>query len=341
MLKKIAENIGLSNLSIEEKSSLLRRANKINTNNCPIFLDEKHVRLTFDIIEVVDINEFLKKECNSYEVYKKQGKKREVWQPSEKIKAIHKWILEEILENIPISNYAHGFVSNKSILSHAKVHVHKNPFWVFSMDIKDFFPTIKFQQLKPIFEEIGYSEDVCNILSLLCTVDGKLVQGFPSSPYISNVIMNKVDDELYEYAKKINLRYSRYADDISFSGEEEICNDDLIKTIKLKVQEILDNNGFVINERKTRLMASNTPKKITGLVVTSNGVKVPSKYKRNLAKEIYYCKKFGVESHLMHTERITKANYKGYLFGMAGYIRMVEGEVGERFFEDLHTIYWD
>ncbi|HIE6631927.1 reverse transcriptase family protein [Bacillus luti] len=319
----------------------MRIANKINTNNSPIFLDEKHVRLTFDINEVEDINELLKKECNNYEFYKRSGKKREIWQPSEKIKVIQKWILKEILGNIPLADHAHGFVKNKSILTHANVHVHKDPFWIFSVDIKDFFPTIKIAQLKSIFASIGYGEDVCNILSAFCTIDERLVQGFPTSPYISNIVMKDIDNQLHEYAKSLDTRYSRYADDISFSGKDKNNNDILIENIQLKVQELLRNSGFVVNDRKTKLMKSNNPKKVTGLVVTSNGVTVPTKYKRNLSKEIYYCKKYGVESHLIHTGRITRANYKGYLFGMAGYVRMIENDIGNKFFEDLQSIYWD
>lgn len=340
MLNKIIENINNSNLDLKEKQNLIDVATTIYRNNCPVLLDKKQTKLLFQMKEDIKLFSFMKDNTLSHTIEKRNGEPRIIYKPSMELKEIQRWILTKILRNITDSENTHGFVKDRSILTHARNHVHPEPFWMVTFDIKNFFPSIKHESVYQIFRNIGYNEEVSLVLSELCTMDGNVVQGFPTSPKISNIVMKYADEIFIEYCRVRNLKFSRYADDISFSGIGNFISKEIFEDIHKTVTETLGDMGFSINTNKTKKFANSDPKKITGLMISENGVKVPGKIKKMLAKEIYYCKKFGVESHLIRTNKITLANYKGYMYGLAGYIRMVELEVGNQFFEELEKIYW-
>lgn len=341
MIDNIIFNIKKSVLESTLKDQLIGYAENLNKNNCPIIFDEKQLLLMFELNEIEDIKGYMEKETNRYTIEKRDGTQREVIQPSYKLKQIQKWILKKILMSIDIPTCVHGFLKGKSILTNAQVHIYDEPYWVYCVDIKDFFPSIKIDKVKNIFIHLGYSVGVSNILSELCTIDGKLAQGFPTSPMISNVVFKSIDEDILNITKKIGFKYSRYADDLSFSGLEKSNYKNKIIKLKNSLDFILNKNSFSINESKTRIMKSKHTKKITGLIVSESGVKVPKKHIRLMKKELFYSKKYGVSDHLRYNNLITVANYKGYLIGMARFIYMVEKDIGSEFLKEINELNWD
>jgi len=341
MIDNIIFNIKKSGLDSTLKDKLINYAENLKDNHCPIIFDEKQLLLMFELNEIGDIGKYIAKETNRYTIQKRDGTQREVVQPSYKLKKIQKWILKEILMNIDIPACAHGFLKGKSILTNAQVHIYDQPSWVYCLDIKDFFPSIKKNKVKNVFFQLGYSEGVSNILSELCTIDGKLVQGFPTSPMISNAVFKSIDEDILNITKKLGFRYSRYADDLSFSGLEKSSYKKKIIKLNDSLGFILNKNDFSINESKTRIMKNKHTKKITGLIVSESGVKVPKKYIRLMKKELYYSKKYGVSDHLKYNDLITVANYKGYLIGMARFIYMVEKDIGSEFLKEINELNWN
>ena len=171
-----------------------------------------------------------------------------------------------------------------------------------------------------LFRYYGYTKEVSTLFTKICTYDGSLPQGAPTSPYLANLICKKLDKRLSKLASLIDATYTRYADDITFSGSHKILS--YIPVI----QKIILNEGFTVNEKKTRAINKSNRQIVTGLVVNNDSVKVQSKYKKVLRQHIYYCKKFGVDYHLSHRDGNEKsANFKEYLFGMAYFIKMVRG----------------
>lgn len=158
---------------------------------------------------------------------------------------------------------------------------------------------------------------------------------------ISNVIFKNIDEDILNITKRLGFRYSRYADDLSFSGLEKSNYKNKIKKLNNSLSFILNENNFYINESKTRIMNNNRTKKITGLIVSESGVKVPRKYIRLMKKELYYSVKYGVSDHLKYNGLITIANYKGYLIGMARFIYMVEKDIGSEFLKEINELNWD
>lgn len=340
MIDNIIFNIKTSDLDPILKDEIIDYAENLNRNHCPVIFDEKQLMLMFELNEIEDVKKYIKKETNRYTIRKRNGTQREVVQPSYKLKKIQKWILKKILMSIDIPNCVHGFLKGKSILTNAQVHIYDQPSWVYCLDIKDFFPSIKQNKVKNIFTNLGYSEDVSNILSEFCTIDGKLVQGFPTSPMISNVIFKNIDEDILNITKRLGFRYSRYADDLSFSGLEKSNYKNKINKLNNSLSFILNKNNFYINESKTRIMNNKHTKKITGLIVSESGVRVPKKYIRLMKKELYYSGKYGVSDHLKYNDLITIANYKGYLIGMARFIYMVEKDIGSEFLKEINELNW-
>ena len=205
---------------------------------------------------------------------------------------------------------------------------------VISLDIKDFFPSVSFETVFRIFNYYGYTKELSFLFAKLCTYENYLPQGSPASPWISNISCLKIDKRLSRLAQTYEADYSRYADDITFSGSKHIG-----KIISIS-KKILQEEGFAINDKKTRIAYKKDRQEVTGLIVNNTDVRVNKKYKKSVWQEIYYCKKFGVSNHLKHIE-CNKAFYKEHLYGKAYFIHMVEPTEGRKMIAELNTIIWD
>jgi len=172
------------------------------------------------------------------------------------------------------------------------------------------------------------------MFSRLCTYDGHLPQGAPTSPYLSNIVCLKLDKRLSLLAKKYYANYSRYADDITLSGN---CG---INKMLPVVETILKDEGFSLNNDKTRLAYAYQRQEVTGLIVNGNSVRVNKRYIKKLNQDIYYCKKFGVKSHLKHIE-CDKRFYKEHMYGKAYFVNMVDKELGSKLITELDGVDWE
>lgn len=303
----------------------LSYAKNLLSRNLPVLFDENHVNVVLQMWN-------LKFPC--YTVFWIAGEKRdrEITAPSKKLKLRQRWILDEILEKEAVSPCCHGFVKGRSIVTNAREHMGKKQILV--MDIKDFFPSIKEPQIIGIFRDLGYSPSAAARLADICCYVGELPQGAPTSPYLANLRCRELDSRLEGIALTYGLSYTRYADDMTFSGDREL--DFLIPLVE---QELLQY-GFVPNCVKTRIYRENDRKIVTGLLVKEDGLRIPKQFKRKLKQEIYYCKKFGVSTHLQNTSAIASVNFREYLYGKAYYIKMVEPEKGEEYLRQLDSIQW-
>lgn len=167
----------------------------------------------------------------------------------------------------------------------------------------------------------------------LCTnARSVLPQGSPASPTISNLVSLKLDKRLGRLADKIGASYTRYADDITFSGKKTIQ-----KYIEL-IRKIIYEEGYEINEGKFRLQYAHQRQEVTGLIVNKE-VAIPQKRINELENAIYYCKKYGVVDHMSHIG-CEKGFYKEHLYGLAYFIKMVNPEKGLKYLLQLNEIEW-
>lgn len=312
----------------------LSYAERLLDNNLPVVFDIQH----FSLLIGIDISEFTKmlfleeQYYKEFKIRKKSGGERNLCIPAVQLKYIQRWILDNILSKIKISEYATGFCNKKSIVTNATMHVNKD--CILNMDIKDFFPSILFERVFRIFTYFGYTKEMSFTLAKICTYNKRLPQGSPASPCISNIVCLKLDKRLSKLAESYHANYTRYADDITFSGNHGI------KKCSVIIKEIVQDEGFTINEKKTRLAFKYQRQEVTGIIVNDNKIRLNKDYKRKLSQEIYFCTKYGISDH-MKKINCDKAFYKEHLYGKAYFVKMIEPDEGKKMLGLLDKILWD
>lgn len=300
-------------------------ARKLLDQGLPVIYDDRHAG------QILKLNQ-AKMDCYHVFVIAGKSKDRTITAPSREIKRRQLWILEEILEKRKVSENCHGFVKKRSIVTNAKMHMgHKN---ILNLDLENFFPSITESMVRSQFQQMGYSESAAKALASVCCFEGKLPQGAPTSPYMANLVLKNMDQELQEFCQKNEITYTRYADDMSFSSNKEIF--EFLKDICF----IIEKYSFKINKKKTCYYQDPYRKIVTGLVVKQNEVCVPKKFKRKFRQEIHYCRTLGVQRHLENTENSERTGFKEYMYGKAYFITMVEPEIGKKYLEALDQIEW-
>lgn len=276
---------------------------------------------------------------------KKSGGKRLISAPMPRLKKVQHWVLGNILYKIPVDAHAHGFIPGKSIVSNAAPHLGKQV--VVNVDVKDFFPSITFGWIKAMFGKLGYAGKIATILSLLCTeavteevmLDGKkyfvqkgervLPQGAPTSPAITNIICYRLDKRLAGVAKKFNCSYTRYADDITFSGT--LNNGDASKII-WHIKKILEEEKLAIHPGKTRIMQKSGRQEVTGIVVNQQA-SISREKLRRFRSFLHHLKTKGHETAVWNGSVLSNA-----ISGYISFIKMVNAAKAEKFMKQINEL---
>jgi RNA-directed DNA polymerase len=215
----------------------------------------------------------------TYSIPKKSGKLRTISQPSKKLKGLQSWILVNILNKLKVSNSCKGFERGSSILNNAEPHRGANS--ILNIDLLDFFPTVKRKQVFNIFKSIGYNNTIAIIFTNICTYIDALPQGGPCSPKLANLSAWQLDVRIQGYVGKRGINYTRYADDMSFSGVSSIKVVQIIPMIK----KIIEDEQFEMNTSKTRISGTSRPKIVTGLILSDKLIGIgKDKYKKVRSK---------------------------------------------------------
>lgn len=251
----------------------------------------------------------------SFKLKKRKGGFRVISTPYPALLECQYWILNNILERRSIHPKVHGFAKNKSIITNASIHLDSKE--ILKIDIEDFFPSIRINKLIYIFKDLGYPHQIAFYLASLCTREGCLPQGAPTSPLLSNLAFKNTDFRLDNLCKSLNLKYSRYADDLVFSG------DSVPIRIVDYINDIIVDSGYSINNNKTILYRDQNKRIITGISVSGNSLKVPKNYKRKLRQELYYISKYGFKSHV-RKKKIKDPFYANSLLGKVNFVLSVE-----------------
>lgn len=282
-----------------------------------------------------------------FAVKKRSGGERVLSAPHKKLKTIQRWILAEVLNKIPLEDPAHGFVPDRSIVTNATPHVGQE--FVVNLDLKDFFPSVGFKRVRHAFRRVGYSGAVSTVLALLCSECPRqpvtfnderyevatgplgLPQGAPTSPALSNLVARKLDKRLAGFAKKLGLNYTRYADDLTFSGPAELAP--RIGYILAKVRHVAAEEGFTVNEKKTRVMRQSRAMEVTGVIVNQK----PSVCREEL-------RRLRAILHRAKTEGLDKQNreeiphFRAWLQGKIAFVSMVNPAAGAKLRTALDAI---
>lgn len=320
----------------QEAQAIYDYAVNLQDQNLPVIFDRQHLSLYLNesesFIKNITLGNNIDGYYNKFYIPKRNGGRREINAPKEKLKTIQIWIYNNILSKMKVSCAAKAYVKKSSIVDNAKYHVKKKN--LLKLDFSDFFHNIKYNKIFSIFYDVGYTKEVSYILAKLCSYNGALAQGAPTSPCISNLCCRNLDRRLLKYCQYHKMNYTRYADDITISSNCKI-EEFNIQTIK----KIIKNEGYYLNEEKTKLLDRNRRHLVTG-IVTNKKLNVLKQVKNKLRQDIYYCQKYGVNGHLVKTGKVYSF-YKEHLYGMAYYILMINKSLGINFINQLNQIDWD
>lgn len=254
---------------------------------------------------------FTKYFYKKYKIPKSKGGFRTIDEPLPSLKEIQIWLLNNVLYKIPISRFAKAYVKGHSLKSN--LNFHKNQPLILTLDISDFFSSIKRNSIQTIFKRCGYSDLLANLFGKLCCLNDILPQGAPTSPCLSNIFLIDFDEEIGRYCIPRQIRYTRYADDMIFSGRIEDVN-----TIINLVRKELARLELSLNESKINIMNASQRQIVTGIVVNEKP-QVPRIKRKKIRQEIYFIKEKGLAEHLRFIKN-NKANYIPHLLGQINFV---------------------
>lgn len=272
-------------------------------------------------VEVNRLEEILNNVSGHYQEFwmrKRSGGYRMISAPDKDLQAIQSTIYSRILSSVTIVHPAAvGFRCGRSVVDNSAPHLGKR--YVLKMDIHDFFGSIRSPRVRQTFKKIGYPENVSKVLGALCCLHRHLPQGAPTSPALSNIVGYEMDRKLAALAAEYGLTYTRYADDLTFSGDV-FPKEQIIPQVK----RIIRDEKFEPNHKKTHFMNQSSRKIITGVSVAS-GVKltIPKSKKREIRKNVYFILTKGLAEHQRRIGSHDPA-YLKRLIGMLCYWRAIE-----------------
>lgn len=228
-----------------------------------------------------------------FSIPKKDGTSRLISAPGKRLKKYQRLINALLNAVYEPHKSAFGFVPKKNIVDNAKKHISKR--FVYNIDLEGFFPSIKFRRVKSVlelspFNLTGHKENLAFIIANICCAHRSLPQGAPTSPTLTNIVCQRLDRRLFRFAIENKATYSRYADDITFSSFHEIFNDEF----KTKLNAIIVEEKFIINEKKIRLQSRGERQSVTGVIVNSKS-NLSKNYVNRVRFWLYIWKKFGYD----------------------------------------------
>lgn len=315
--KDWVDTIKNSELPEIEKKRRLILVEKAYESNVPVIINLNHFSQLVGVKSGI-INSMIKKPSKFYrtfEIPKRSGGKRQIVTPHNSLLIIQKWITAQILKVFQIHPAAFGYLKNKNVALNASNHIGAKE--MLKIDLKDFFPSIKITRVRELFKRLGYSKEVTYLLSRLCCLNDSLPQGAASSPTISNIVLHTLDKRLQNFSITENITYSRYADDLIFSGESI--------PIDFKILAIMNINdsGFEVNSKKIIEYSGKQRKLVTGLLVTDSRIRLPKQSRRDITQSVYYLLKYGI---LDQIKRYNDIYYPDRILGRLGYWKQIEPE---------------
>lgn len=290
---------------------------------------------------------------------KRDGTARLIESPKLRLKLIQRAVLRQILGRIPVHSAAHGFCVGRSIKTFAQPHAGQ-PI-LLKLDLKDFFPRVSGARVFAIFMTAGYPEAVSRLLTGLCTntVPGAvldswpsqgaaplpassraflrqphLAQGAPTSPCLGNLAAYRFDCRLSGLAQASGAVYTRYADDLLFSGDEVFARG--VDRFYIRVSAILLEEGFEVNTRKTRVMRRSVSQRAVGLVL-NQGLNVPREDFDRLKAILHNCVRRGPSGE----NRTNHPDFAAHLSGRISHVEQVHPGRGRKLRDLFERIPWD
>jgi len=258
-----------------------------------------------------------------------KGLFRTVYEVESSLRRVQRALTLLLTRNLPVAPHVHGFVAKRSIVTNAKMHL--NARVVLHADLADFFPTIEISRVLHAFEHLGASRHVAADLARLCTFRDRLPQGSSASPFLANIVCRDLDEELLTLSSASNSVYTRYADDLVFSGNAVPAPGAIDAAVR--------RHGFMVkgsmrSQRRGRIQF------VTGLsVADAECPRVPAKLKARLRQTLYYIERYGLRNHLAHIgSKRDEERAVARITGTIAFVQSVEPELGARLRDQWHRL---
>ncbi|WP_081064410.1 reverse transcriptase family protein [Burkholderia stagnalis] len=250
----------------------------------------------------------------------------------ERLRALHRSISMVVTNSAKFGNHVQGFMKKRSTRTNAEQHLGAKV--LLHADIKGFFDSITTKHVRDAFISDGTDVSVAELLASACTIDGLLRQGTRCSPTIANLVCHDMDQAFLRLARAHDCVYTRYADDITFSGES-VPSDDA-------VQQILESRGFELRDGKCYRQYRGRSQFVTGLTIADKSApRLPKALKRRLRMIMHYIEKFGIADHFKHAGVFDPYREEAWLRGILIYARSIEPELVEKWQEILDRSIYD
>jgi hypothetical protein len=273
---------------------------------------------------------------------KPSGGIRLIEAPKPRLKGLQRTILAGILEKIPAHSAVHGFLKHHSIKTFVGPHVGQRV--ILKLDLDDFFPSISGPRIQALFRTMGYPEAVADLLGGICTTAAAhkygiysrphLPQGAPTSPALGNLCAYRADCRLSGLARSAGAGYTRYADDLAFSGGEEF--ERCAQRFSIHAASILDEEGFSVHHRKTRIMRQSVRQYLAGLVANER-INVRRADFDRLKATLTNCVRLGPASQ----NRENHPHYRMHLQGRIAFVESIHPARGKRLRALSEQIRWE
>lgn len=373
-------DLGLQPLSAElgYKERLKERLLQMESGRVPVVFSLMHLAklsgVRWHFLRSVVERENLGNDYKVYPIRKASGGQRWICVPSVELRAVQRWIAENILRSpgatARLNSASSAYADGCSILKNAREHAGAP--WMVKIDIRDFFESVSERQVFWVFLQLGYPALLAFEMARICTrvpppaahnrtrprdakwrwcqrnyvhfsapylADrmGNLPQGAPTSPMLSNLIAAEMDERVTGIASAFDAVYTRYADDLIISlttADKDVCERVLSAT-----RVVLGRYGFVLNRKKTRVLGPGARKTVTGLVVNDSQPRLKRQTKNHIEVALHYIERKGLVEQAQHVQAKHPIAYLNHLSGLIQFARWIEPSFGDKAFERLRAIY--
>ncbi len=362
-LETFIERAKQENHSTEFIDLTVKYVNQLQKNDFPVLFSIPHLAIEVGM-ESDFIKHMIKARNNlySFSLLQKKDKKsapREIMAPIAELKYLQRWINYNILQKAKYNEFIQGFVPGTSILKNAEIH--KNAKYLLKIDLLKFFDCIDEMKVYKVFRDFGYVKNLAWDLAKICTAEHRasywksfkkedfdllqsfiarnpaiLPQGAPTSPLLANLVASEIDIRIGKLQLKKKFNYSRYADDLCFSSQEE---KDLPSVYLLT--KIIEATGFHVNKDKINYCKHGMKQYVTGLSIT-NGISINKEKRREIFSHLHFARKYGLESHLLKLKEkgTYRTNFQNWLLGHISFQYSINKEIGKKMFELYSKINW-
>lgn len=346
--------------SDELLASAIAQARAVEVSGAPAIVTLRHLAARMDVdyryLRSVIANRAGDR-YRDFSISKRGGGGRRIAVPEPRLMAVQRWIVREILRGRPVHPDSHAYAAGSSIVSCAQRHCMGG--WLVKLDIHDFFESVPERSVYDVFRAIGYQPLVSFELARLCTrpwvdppderrdartvrnhaargielyrreLTGHLPQGAPTSPMLSNLACIGLDERLSALARSARLAYTRYSDDLTFSGPPGTFDRKNAIGVVDRVREILRSHGFRMHEKKISIVPPGGRKVVLGLLVDRERPRLPGELRRRLADHVRGVEGFGIAGHAVERNFEAPTGMVNHIAGLLRFARDVEPEFAD------------